>query len=87
MKWLWMDSITHIQQSLILKTPRLVIQSIDLQVGRCGTVPPFVDLLSDDCPTEGTALLTVKPQSDAFITEYMLESRDGSHELVKKVKN
>lgn len=60
----------------------LALQSIDLQVGRRGPVSPLVDLFCDHCPAEWTALLPVEPQSNAFVTEYMLQK--GSQKINKK---
>lgn len=45
---------------------------------RCGSVPPLVNLLRDHGAAERAALLPVKPQSDAFITEYVLHSRKNN---------
>lgn len=52
--------------------------SINLQVWRCGTVPPFVDLLCDHGAAHWAALLAVKPQRDAFVTEYMLHRGEAT---------
>lgn len=42
---------------------------------RRGSISPLVDLLCDDCAAEGAALLPVEPQSDAFVTEYVLTEK------------
>lgn len=47
----------------------------------CGSVSPFVDLLCDHSVAQRAALLSVKPQSDALMTEYVLHDRKPSHQL------
>lgn len=45
---------------------------------RRGSISPLVDLLCDDCAAEGAALLPVEPQSDAFVTEYVLRRSEST---------
>lgn len=66
---------TEYQCPTYTKAPPALYQSINLQVWRCCSVPPFVDLLCDHSAAERTALLPVEPQRDAFITEYVLHIR------------
>lgn len=56
-------------------------QSVNLQVWGCGSVSPFVDLLCDHSAAQRAALLPVKPQSDALVTEDVLHHRKPSRQL------
>lgn len=55
-------------------------QSVNLQVWGCGSVSPFVDPLCDHSAAQRAALLLVKPQSDALVTEYVLHHRKPSRQ-------
>lgn len=73
--------ITLITSSYALH-PKALYQSINLQMWRCGSVPPFVNLLCDHGAAERAALLPVEPQSDAFVTEYVLHGRKRTRQHV-----
>lgn len=49
---------------------------VDLDVGRGGAVLPAVQGLYDCRSTQGARSLTVKPQTQALLTEHMLEGRE-----------
>lgn len=50
----------------------------------CGSVSPFVDLLCDRSAAQRAALLPVKPESDALVTEYVLHDRKSSRQLAMR---
>lgn len=55
---------------------------VDLDVGRGGAVLPAVQGLYDCRSTQGARSLTVKPQTQALLTEHMLtEKNDGVSEV------
>ena len=54
------------------QAPEPLPLSVDLKVGRGGSVSPLVHLVRDGCSAQRTRLLPVEPQSDALVTENML---------------
>lgn len=59
-------------------------ESVDLQVGRRGPIPPLVHLVCDERAAERAALLLVEPQSDALVAEDVLLSTTAQMRITER---